>query len=362
MRGMTLRALFILVMLIPGAARPQETGSEAGGESPKVSPLTLIVMNWLGEPLMGVRFQAIQQTSDTPAISLETGPDGRATLDRPAGETFLVRSVDDRFMTEEPEQTAMPNDRMQVWRLFASDTSTLAAEERRELAVFWPRIRMQTDWTTPPALPAELTDLRLLRFIEPHRVEAEEAIELEGSKFAGDGTFAFRVLDERGRSAPSVLTRLYVLDEATGKIQPVGVARSAENGGVAFEGLSREYHFRARIVDVPGIPAQTGIALPKEAGKSMGSLILRRQDERIAGFVVRKSKPAVDAIVRTELKPGARSLTTSTDASGYFILGPVNEQVVSIVVTLNTEHGAVSTTWNARTGREEFINLDLLTD
>ncbi len=361
MRPMTFRALLLLILLSPGAATPQDDPPESAAP-PDAPPVTLVATNWLGEAVAGARFHAVTENATTEPQSLASDAEGRVLLPRVAGESLVVRLADDRYITDETEQTAMASDQLQLWRLFSSDVSALPLAERRELARFWPRIVAQRPWAEPASLPAPQTAERIVRFVPPYRTEAEEAIALEGSPFAGDGTFAFRVYDDTGRPAQSVLARLYVLDEANGTIQPIGFERTDAAGRVTFEGLSRGHFFRAEVSGAANTRATTTVAQPGESGASAGDVVLRPENEAVRGFVVHAGKPAADAIVRTQMVPGARALTTSTDASGFFSLGPVNSATVPIVLTLNTERGATGGRWNARAGREEFIDLDLIAE
>lgn len=336
----------IVVAALLGAPLSGQEGSQAP-EPAAAESVVLMVTDHAGMPVEGAKFVAEWSSGKTAEVATAATGEAQVPLDDPF-DAVDIRLADARFVSAPREQDSVAGRRLLGWTLFRSDAAAMAREERAEFARVWSRVAVRDPW---PADPTETE--KILRMVSSLRDDTVEGPPSVAETTKGTAFVMAKAVDGRGRPVAAALARLFVLDVATGRALTLGVARTDEHGVARFAGVVDGVPCRVEFTDGDAF-GRGPLAI---AGRSAdaGLVVLRPRSQTITGFVFDADGPAADTIVRATVAGGA-PLATTTDASGFFSIGPV-AGAVELSLVRGTARGAMRATWTARGGDEIAVPL-----
>lgn len=326
--------------------------AEGASSKPEKAPVPTVVMatDWRGMPVQDAAFEAVFADGSTARVATDAGGEATVAVAKDDDE-IAIRLRDDRFVSAQREQDSVPGRRLQAWTLFRRDAAAMEEDERAEFARVWPRVTVRNPWV------ADASDLeRALRMVDGLREEEDEGVQPDDPAWAGRERLRARAVDGLGRPVAAALARLFVLDAATGKARALAVARTDPSGTAEFGGLKAGLLCRIELSDRDAFGRSALLKTGRDA--STATIAMRPRGETASGFVFDGDRPAPDTIVRATTAGGA-TLTATTDASGFFALGPV-DGATTLTLVRGTERGAVRATWAMRGGAEAAIPLHLV--
>jgi len=314
------------------------------------APTVVMATDWRGMPLRDAGFEAVFADGSTARVATDAAGEATVAVAKD-GDEIAIRLRDDRFVSAQREQDSVPGRRLQAWTLFRRDAAAMEEDERAEFARVWPRVTVRDPWV------ADASDLeRALRMVDGLREEEDEGVQPDDPVWAGSAMAMARAVDGLGRPVGGALARLFALDAATGRARAITLGRTDARGVVRFDRLRAGLLCRIEFSDRDAFGRSTLLKTGSEAATAL--VAMRPQGETVSGFVFDGDRPAPDTIVRATTAGGA-TLTATTDASGFFALGPV-DGATTLALVRGTERGAVRATWSVRGGAEAAIPLHLV--
>lgn len=285
-------------------------------------------------------YRAPELTDGSPTVSLP-GKEGRLVLSGEAQRSSLRRIY---------------------LRLFRADGDPEALRELGESAGdLYRTVRDLGGEDTAP--PTELTALRVFAFLQDQREEVPLSNEDYSDDGApGTGLLTIRAIGDRGEDRSGVSLELFVYDRAERMVQYVTAERTNELGIAVFSGLDPDALYRVETARTEGTPARTGIlSVGADEDRTLPPLVLHPADRTVSGFLLFEEMPAAGFEVRSRSSLGQPVLSTTSDRSGFFVLGPLRPGDVDLEFR---EPGSAN--WRgavlARTGdRELLLPVDWLT-
>lgn len=342
-RGWTLPLVAAAALIATSVA-----AQDAAAKSQEAAAVVMAT-DWRGMPVEAARFEAV--FADGRRVALETDAGGEAEVALGSeGDELAIRLKDDRFAAAPREQDSVPGRRLLGWTLFRRDAGAMEDDERAEFARVWPRVTVGDGWA------ADDSDLeRALRMIDGIRDEEAEGVDADDPAWRGNSMAMARAVDGLGRPVEAALARLFALDAETGRARAIALGRTDARGVVHFDRLRAGLLCRVEFSDRDATGWSTLLKTGSEATTAL--VAMRPRGETVAGFVFDGNRPAADTIVRATA--GGATLTATTDAAGFFSLGPV-DGATTLALVRGTEKGAVRATWTMRGGSEAAIPLHLV--
>lgn len=342
--------------------------------------LTLQANLLSGDPVEGAEFSILDETQTTQGITTdESGKavalyaaKGALTLPKIdlVGDDFLIARSNSsntrgtQGVVAQVEFTLIPTDREKMTR------DELVAFAHQPMAVVGD---IYDRWESERGEQGDMNILRLASFLEGIREEAiayalppvnnnDEVEEAENGEEPDPHGILVRLVDTHGNAVPGRRVLLFGQVEESGEVQVHTSERTNSRGLATLEIREPGRFYR---VEVPtsgdGRVARGPIFLGREEmiGRTAPRVIvLQRASQLVSGIVFNGDRPASGVLIETAT-PGEPVLSARVDESGFFQLGPVQGERVTLAIrrTANSE----PVFFDARPGSSEhFIPLDLL--
>ncbi|MCC5876796.1 MAG: hypothetical protein JJU11_11305 [Candidatus Sumerlaeia bacterium] len=340
--------------------------------------LTLQASLLSGEPIEGVYFSIVDEAETSQTVTTDdTGKavalyaaKGALTLPRidiEGPEFIIARSNSSNTrgaqgVVAQVDFTLIPTDRERM------TPQELAAFAQQPMAVLGD---IHERWEAEKGDPSDMSILRMASFLEGMREEAiafalppvinDDELEETGDAPDPHGILV-RLVDTHGNAVANRRVLLFGQVEDTGEVQVHTSERTNSRGLAKLEIRETGRLYR---VEVPtsgdGLVARGPVFLGREEmiGRTAPrAIVLQRSHQLVSGVVFNGNRPASGVLIETAT-PGEPVLSTRVDESGFFQLGPVQGEQVTLAIRRTANSEPVH--YIARPGsREHFIPLDLL--
>ena len=309
--------------------------------------LVISALDWQDQPLAGVTFEVLSGGREP--VLVQTDEAGQGVL-QPGSYAVpsTIRLSDPGWTSPLASVDAAGTAPMAFFTLYRANPRDMSPGER------WAYARQANPMAS---LPKDADIRPALALIERYREIAEAPAMSEPPGQEATPAVAVRVLGALGYAAEGVTVYLYVATPGEDTAQIAGFERTDDRGEVLFASLPPDRPFRVQASSGSLVARSAYAMSPTEGATVLDPLVLREEGAFVDGLVADAGKPVQDALVR--VVEGTRVLATSTDEWGYFQLGPLRGQGVSLQVNAPGGGRSAEVTVDAGSG-ELYLPLEIL--
>lgn len=364
---------FRVIMIVAGALVLGGTSRGAtASDKATTGTVLLSVLTMDGSPIADARFVVTDTTR-----TVRTAQTGMARVavsaDWKSTETLardLVTLDDERYRVASLIKTIPPGreGHLYLYELIPSELSTLTTEQRHQYALNF--AGLVAGGRASDAASRELRETAA--FLDGYRrmaPDADRELSQPPRQFPKPDADAkppaprvrATVVDGYGNPVGGRVVDLLGL-RGDGQLEIVGRRRADSTGHVAFADVPAGGPYRL-VVDAAGdgLSARTTLFRvdDKDREPARHTLVLRPVERTLSGFLFLEGKPLQGAIVQ-RLDGTRASLTTTSDAHGYFELAPVQAGTGEVSILLDVDAQKLALLPEVPSGRELLLPMELL--
>jgi hypothetical protein len=338
--------------LLTGICIAAAAGSAAQGTS---GTLKLGAFDHEGKPLPDIAIVA--NTGGSAEREVKTGADGLARLvleGPPLRATARLAEPRPYYPVADVLRGA---NRTIAFRVYGPDPGQYGDTERADfVANFLSVVRS----SHADALPAATREIAA--FLHTNRRESLEGMDTTTVPADQASITSVRVVSPLGAGLPDRVVFAYGVDPANGLIRIAASERTDKDGYAIFRDLLPDRLYRLET-GARGEEVAISSFFRTSAGAALHlpPAISLEPSRAVRGVVLWDGKPVSGVTVTTANEAEQPSLTTTTDAFGSFLLGPLNPGIVALKLHRRDLTGDRSFPWSQATGLEEtMIPMELL--